>query len=172
MVKTLKCDPKLFDKDLHGKVYTVTGANSGSGLETTKQLARQGATVIGACRRVEAGKKAFEKFESDGSVDIMELDLGSFSSVRSFVKNFKEKYDQLDGLVNNAGIMIPPEGKTEDGFETQFGVNHLGHFLLTQLLLDTLKATAPSRIVNVSSVAHIERRGKGGKIFFDDFNFE
>ncbi len=172
MAKTLKCDPKLFKKDLNDKVYIVTGANSGSGLETTKQLARQGARVIGACRRVEAGKKVFEKLEADGSVDIMELDLGNFSSVRRFVENFKTKYDQLDGLANNAGIMIPPEGRTEDGFETQFGVNHLGHFLLTELLLDTLKATAPSRIVNVSSVAHIERNGKGGKIFFDDFNFE
>ena len=102
----------------------------------------------------------------------MELDLGNFNSVRRFAENFKEKYDRLDGLANNAGIMIPPEGRTEDGFETQFGVNHLGHFLLTELLLDTLKATAPSRIVNVSSVAHVERNEKGGKIFFDDFNFE
>ncbi|MCE7735061.1 MAG: SDR family oxidoreductase [Candidatus Heimdallarchaeota archaeon] len=172
MVKTLKCDPKLFEKDLRGRIYVVTGANSGSGLETTKQLARQGATVIGACRRVDAGKKAFEKFNGDGLVEIMELDLGSFSSVRRFAENFKEKYNQLDGLVNNAGIMIPPEGRTEDGFETQFGVNHLGHFLLTELLLEILRATAPSRIVNVSSVGHIERNGKGGKIFFDDFNFE
>lgn len=172
MVKTIKCNPKLFQKDLSGKVYIVTGANSGSGLETTKQLAKQGATVIGGCRRVEAGHKAFEKFKAKGRVEIMKLDLGSFDSVRDFVDNFKQKYDRLNGLVNNAGIMVPPEGRTEDGFETQFGVNHLGHFLLTELLLDTLKASSPSRIVNVSSVAHIERGGKGGKIFFDDYNFE
>ena len=100
------------------------------------------------------------------------MDLASLASVRRFAEAFIAKYDRLDGLVNNAGIMACPEGKTEDSFETQFGVNHLGHFLLTELLLDTLKASAPSRIVCVSSVAHVGMRGQAGEIDFDDLNFE
>jgi NAD(P)-dependent dehydrogenase (short-subunit alcohol dehydrogenase family) len=102
----------------------------------------------------------------------MELDLASLTSVRRFAEAFIAKHDRLDGLVNNAGVMGPPEGRTEDGFETQFGINHLGHFLLTELLLDTLKASAPSRIVCVSSVAHVGMRGHVGEIDFDDLNFE
>ena len=100
---------------------------------------------MGACRRVEAGKEAFADLENvPGSVEVMELDLASLASVRRFAEAFIAKYDRLDGLVNNAGVMASPEGKTEDGFETQFGTNHLGHFLLTELLLDTLRASAPS----------------------------
>jgi NAD(P)-dependent dehydrogenase (short-subunit alcohol dehydrogenase family) len=98
--------------------------------------------------------------------------LASLASVRRFAEAFTSKYDHLHGLVNNAGIMAPPYGKTEDGFETQFGVNHLGHFLLTELLLDTLKASAPSRIVCVSSVAHQGSKDQMGIIDFDDLNFE
>jgi len=173
MPKTLMCDPKLFEKDLSGRIYIVTGANSGSGFATTKQLADQGARVIGACRRVEAGKEAFADLGNiRGSVEIMELDLASLASVRSFAEAFLAKYDRLDGLVNNAGVMHTPEGRTVDGFETQFGINYLGHFLLTKLLLDTLKASAPSRIVCVSSVAHAGMRGYYGEIDFDDLNFE
>lgn len=173
MPKTLMCDPKLFEKDIGGHVYIVTGANSGSGFATSEQLARQGAQVVGACRRVEAGKEAFAELENvRGSVEIMELDLASLASVRRFAEAFLAKYDRLDGLVNNAGVMACPEGKTEDGFETQFGVNHLGHFLLTELLLDALKASTPSRIVCVSSVAHVGMRGQVGEIDFDDLNFE
>jgi len=173
MPKTLMCDPKLFEKDLSGRIYIVTGANSGSGFATTKQLAKQGAHVIGACRRVDAGNEAFaDPGEIHGSVEIMELDLASLASVRRFAEAFLSKYDRLDGLVNNAGVMHTPEGRTEDGFETQFGINYLGHFLLTELLLDTLKASAPSRIVCVSSVAHAGMRGVYGKIDFDDLNFE
>jgi NAD(P)-dependent dehydrogenase (short-subunit alcohol dehydrogenase family) len=173
MPKTLMCDPKLFEKDLSGRVYIVTGANSGSGFATTKQLAEQGATVVGACRRIEAGKEAFSDLKNiRGSVEVMELDLASLSSVRSFAEAFLAKYNRLDGLVNNAGVMAIPEGRTEDGFETQFGVNHLGHFLLTELLLDTLKASAPSRIVCVSSVAHAGMRGPAGEIDFDDLHFD
>ncbi len=172
MPKTLICDPKLFKKDLSGQTYIVTGANSGSGFATTEQLAKQGALVIGACRRVDAGKAAFANLDASGSVEIMELDLGSLASVRAFAKAFQAKYDHLDGLVNNAGLMGVPEGKTVDGFETQFGVNHLGHFLLTELLLDTLKASAPARIVNVSSAAHAGMMGTAGEINLDDLNFE
>jgi NAD(P)-dependent dehydrogenase (short-subunit alcohol dehydrogenase family) len=173
MPKTLMCDPELSRKDLSGRVYVVTGANSGSGFATTKQLAEQGAHVIGACRRVNAGKEAFaDLVDIRGSVEIRELDLASLDSVRRFAEAFLAKYDRLDGLVNNAGIMACPEGKTEDGFETQFGVNYLGHFLLTELLLDMLKASAPSRIVCVSSVAHVGRRGQMGEIDLDDLFFE
>jgi len=172
MPKTLMCDPKLFKKDLSGRVYIVTGANSGSGFATAKQLAEQGAAVVGACRRVNAGKEAFADVGNlKGSVDIMELDLASLSSVRRFVEAFLAKYNRLDGLVNNAGIAFV-QSKTEDGFDMQFGVNHLGHFLLTELLLDTLKASAPSRIVNVSSVAHAGMQGVYGEIDFDDMHFD
>lgn len=169
MPKTLMCDPKLLEKDLSGRIYIVTGANSGSGFGTTKQLAEQGALVIGACRRVDAGKEAFADLKNiSGSVEIMELDLASLASVRHFAKAFLAKYDRLDGLVNNAGVMYAPKGKTNDGFETQFGTNHLGHFLLTELLLDILKASAPSRIVCVSSVAHARML----ELDFDDLNFD
>ncbi|HKJ26962.1 MAG TPA: SDR family oxidoreductase [Anaerolineales bacterium] len=173
MPKTLMCDPKNFEKDLSGQVYIVTGANSGSGFATTQQLAEQGAVVVGACRRVKAGEEAFAGLtDLRGTVDIMELDLASLASVRQFAGAFLDKYNRLDGLVNNAGVMFSPEGKTEDGFETQFGINYLGHFLLTELLLDTLKASAPSRIVGVSSVAHAGMNGIYGEIDFDDPNFD
>jgi NAD(P)-dependent dehydrogenase (short-subunit alcohol dehydrogenase family) len=172
MPKTLMCDPKLFEKDLSERTYIVTGANSGSGFATAKQLAEQGAHVIGACRRVNAGKEAFANLDAHGSVEIMELDLASLASVRKFVEAFLTKYDQLHGLVNNAGVMAVPEGKTVDGFETQFGINHLGHFLLTELLLDTLKASVPARIINVSSAAHAGMMGVTAEIDFDDLNYE
>jgi len=173
MPKTLMCDPMLFKKDLSGRIYIVTGANSGSGFATSKQLAEQGAHVIGACRRVDAGKDAFVDLgDIRGSAEIMELDLASLASVRRFAEAFLAKYDRLDGLVNNAGVMYSPKGRTEDGFETQFGINYLGHFLLTELLLDTLKASAPSRIVCVSSVAHAGMGGIYGEIDFDDLNFD
>ena len=173
MPETLMCDPKLFEKDLSGRIYIVTGANSGTGFATSKQLAEQGATVIGACRRVDAGKAVFAKETGlRGTVEIMELDLASLESVRQFAENFLAKHDRLDGLINNAGVMATPEGKTKDGFETQFGINYIGHFLLTELLLDTLKASAPSRIVCLSSVAHAGMRGIYGEIDFEDPNFE
>jgi len=173
MPKTLMCAPKLFEKDLSGRIYIVTGANSGAGFATSKQLAEQGARVVGACRRVEAGKEAFADLEViPGSVEIMELDLASLASVRRFAETFLAKYDRLDGLVNNAGVMHTPEGRTEDGFETQFGINYLGHFLLTELLLEPLKASAPARVVCVSSVAHAGMRGVYGEIDFEDLNFD
>jgi NAD(P)-dependent dehydrogenase (short-subunit alcohol dehydrogenase family) len=122
---------------------------------------------------VDAGREAFSDLGNiRGSVEIMELDLASLASVRRFAEAFLAQYDRLDGLVNNAGVMYPPKGRTEDGFETQFGINYLGHFLLTELLLDTLKASAPSRIVGVSSVAHAGMRGIYGEIDFDDLNFD
>lgn len=173
MPRTLRCDPALLQKDLSGRVYVVTGANSGSGLATVEQLVRQGARAIAACRRVAAGDEATRHLAGErGAVEVMELDLGSLASVRRFGAEFKAKHDRLDGLVNNAGVMNTPEGRTEDGFETQFGVNHLGHFLLTELLLDILKASAPSRVVCVSSVAHVGRSGRPAEIDLEDPNFE
>lgn len=173
MPKTLMCDPVLFEKDLSDRVYIVTGANSGAGFATSKQLVNQGAHVVGGCRRVDAGEEAFAEFSgARGSAEVMELDLASLASVRRFAESFNAKHNRLDGLINNAGVMACPEGTTEDGFETQFGVNHLGHFLLTELLLDTLKASAPSRIVNVSSVMHVGSRKQVGEILLDDLNFE
>jgi len=174
MPKTLMCDPKLFKKDLSGKTYIVTGANSGSGFATTEQLAKQGAHVIAACRRVSVANEAFAELKNlRGSIEVMQLDLASLDSVRNFADAFLAKYDRIDGLVNNAGLAFGQEGqKTEDGFDLQFGVNHLGHFLLTELLLETLKSSAPSRIVNVSSVAHAGMQGIYGEIDFDDLNFD
>jgi NAD(P)-dependent dehydrogenase (short-subunit alcohol dehydrogenase family) len=173
MPKTLMCEPSLLQQDLSGRTYIVTGANSGAGLATAEQLARQGAHVVGACRRVDAGEEAFAEFGAvTGTTEVMKLDLGSLASVRSFAEAFTAKFDRLDGLVNNAGIMAPPRGTTEDGFERQFGVNHLGHVLLTELVLDLLKASAPSRIVYVSSVVHVGRRAWIAEIHLDDLNWE
>jgi NAD(P)-dependent dehydrogenase (short-subunit alcohol dehydrogenase family) len=166
------CDPELFEKDLDGRVFIVTGANSGAGLATSAQLVRQGAHVVGGCRRIDAGEQAFAELAgARGSTEVLQLDLASLASARGFAEEFLARHDRLDGLVNNAGIMACPEGRTEDGFETQIGVNHLGHFLLTELLLDTLKASAPSRIVCVSSVAHVGTRRQVGEIDLDDLNF-
>lgn len=173
MYATLRCDPKLFERDLNGRTYIVTGANSGSGLATTEQLARQGADVVAACRRVAVGEDATRHLTSAlGSVKVKELDLNSLSSVRRFVSEFKAEHEELHGLVNNAGVMNTPKGRTEDGIETQLGVNYLGHFLLTELLLDTLKTSAPSRVVCVSSVAHAGIRGKPATVDLDDLHFE
>ena len=172
MPTTLRCDPKLFLKDLVGRTYVVTGANSGAGLATVEQLVRQGAHVIAACRRIAAGAEATKHLAGErGSVEVMELDLGSLDSVRKFVEAFHAKHDRLHGLVNNAGVMSTPQGTTNEGFETQVGVNYLGHFLLTELMLDTLKASAPSRVVCVSSVAHVGLGKQVGELRLDDLDF-
>jgi NAD(P)-dependent dehydrogenase (short-subunit alcohol dehydrogenase family) len=175
MPKIHTCPESLLDLDLSGKVFVVTGGNSGIGLVTVTQLAKQGARVILACRRVPEGERAREQLVASGvrgSVDVMELDLASLDSVRSFAKRFLEKQDSLHGLVNNAGVMNPPQGKTRDGFELQFGTNHLGHYLLTELLLPALKKGAPSRIVNLSSCFHDKAFGREGRIDFEDLHFE
>ena len=150
----------------------VTGANSGIGYETAKALAEKGATVVMACRNRDKARTAVENIQCDipgAQLPIMRLDLADLESVRDFAQQFENKYDRLDLLINNAGVMIPPYTQTEDGFELQFGANHLGHFALTGLLLDTLLATPGSRIVNVSSMAH--SRGSG-TIEFDNLNAE
>ncbi|XP_054861634.1 dehydrogenase/reductase SDR family member 13-like isoform X4 [Amphiprion ocellaris] len=148
---------------LHGKTAVVTGANTGIGKTTAMDLARRGAKVILACRdrrRAEAAVQEIIQETGNQQVIFMQLDLASLQSVRSFADNFLKSESRLDLLINNAGLIS--DGKTEDGFGMIFGVNHLGHFLLTVLLLDRLKASGPSRVVNVSSGAH-----KQGKV---DFN--
>lgn len=172
-MRNLVCDPTLFEKDLAGTVTIVTGANSGTGLATVKQLVQQGAHVVAACRRVTAGERAVAPLSGTrGSVEVMELDLGNLASVRSFTAAFLGTHDRLDALVNNAGVMNTPQGQTADGFETQFGVNHLGHFLLTELLIETLRKSAPSRIVNVASAAHAGMSGKPGELHLDDLDWQ
>jgi NAD(P)-dependent dehydrogenase (short-subunit alcohol dehydrogenase family) len=156
--------------DQNGRVAVVTGASSGIGYETARVLAEKNAKVIIAVRNLDKGKKAAEKIKTrheKADLVIMELDLADLKSVKQFAEAFKKEYEQLDLLINNAGVMIPPYSKTTDGFELQFGTNHLGHFALTGLLLDLLKKTAGSRIVNVSSMAHTQ-----GNINFDDLNWE
>ncbi|MBZ0294851.1 MAG: SDR family NAD(P)-dependent oxidoreductase [Anaerolineae bacterium] len=156
--------------DQTGSVAIVTGANSGIGWDTARALAQKGATVIMACRSMKKADMAADKIRTlnpSGSVTIMALDLGDLDSVRSFAAAFRAQYDRLDLLINNAGVMIPPYGKTVQGFEQQFGVNHLGHFALTGLLLDMLNATPGARVVTVSSGAH-----QFGVINFEDLNWE
>ena len=156
--------------DMSGKVAIVTGANSGIGYESARALAEKGADVVMACRNLEKAHKAAEEIRSEnprGSVEVMQLDLADLDSVRRFAEAFKAEHDRLDLLINNAGIMMVPYGKTAQGFEKHFGVNHLGHFALTGLLFDLLKETPGSRVVMVSSVYH-----RMGKIDFDYKNCE
>ncbi|MFZ5477713.1 MAG: SDR family oxidoreductase [Myxococcota bacterium] len=138
---------------MHGKVCIVTGANTGIGLATAKALAGMGAHVVLACRDRAKGEAA-----AAGVGELMLLDLASLRSVRAFAEDFRARFDRLDVLVNNAGLLAPARTVTEDGHELTFQVNHLGPFLLTSLLLPMLRASAPSRIVNVSSRAHVGRK--------------
>lgn len=156
--------------DLKGKIVVVTGANVGLGFESTRIFAQKNATVIMACRSMEKANEAKFQIEDEfpnADLVTMRLDLGSLKSIKSFTEIFKKNYKRLDILLNNAGIMTVPYGKTEDGFELQNGVNHLGHFALTAQLFDILKNTPNSRIVNVSSLAH-----RQGKMDFDNYLFE
>lgn len=153
-----------------GQVAIVTGGNKGIGLETVRGLCSADVTVIMACRDAGAAREAIKQLKEEqpqANVEFMELDLGSLGSIQKFVNEFKKKGIPLHILVNNAGIMFPPYGTTEDGFERQFGVNHLGPFALTNLLLDELiksgSAQRRSRIVTLSSEAHVP-----GTINFED----
>ena len=150
-----------------GRTIMVTGANAGLGFETAKVLAGKGARVLLGCRSKGRAEEAMDKIiveHPDADLTFVELDQASLASVRKAAKKV-EKEKRLDVLVNNAGIMGPPYELTEDGFESQFGVNHLGTFALTGLLLPKLQETKKSRVVITSSLAH-----KGGKIHFDDIN--
>ena len=138
--------------NLAGKVIVVTGANSGIGWEATKVFAEKGAHVVLASRSIAKAEAA--QRDLSGSSEGARLDLASLASVRAFADGFKAKHDKLDILVNNAGVMAIPYRKTEDGFEMQFGTNHLGHFALTGLLMAPLLAADKSRVVSVSSSAH------------------
>ena len=141
--------------DLDGRTIVVTGANSGIGLEATRQFVENGAHVVMACRSVERGERAAAEVDGRGSTEVLELDLASLDSVRAFVETFEAAHEELHVLVNNAGVMFVPFSHTEENFETQFGVNHLGHFALTGLLLDRLvSTTGDRRVVTVSSGYH------------------
>jgi len=156
--------------NLSGKVIIVTGANSGIGFEAAKEFARKGAQVILACRNMQKAETALAELQSDvpnAQAEIMQLDLASQESIHAFADAFLAKYDQLDVLVNNAGIMQVPYGTTEDGVERQLGTNHLGHFALTGLLINTIRATPNARVVNISSIAH-----RAASINFDNLMYE
>ncbi|MEH6344365.1 MAG: oxidoreductase [Bermanella sp.] len=156
--------------DQKGRVVIVTGSSSGLGFETARVLANKNATVIVAVRNEEKGNRAVEKIKTEcphADIQVMLVDLADLASIHKFAKKFNKKFNQLDLLINNAGVMTPPYSKTKDEFELQFGTNHLGHFALTGLLIDLIKKTANSRIVNVSSMAH-----KIGKLNFEDLNWK
>ncbi|XP_060938611.1 retinol dehydrogenase 12 isoform X1 [Limanda limanda] len=142
---------------LDGKTALITGANTGIGRETARDLVMRGARVIMACRDVEKGEEAAASIRAacpDGDVEVRELDLADTCSIRAFAQEFLREVNRLHILINNAGVMMCPYTKTIDGFEMHIGVNHLGHFLLTSLLIGLLKRSAPARIIVVSSLAH------------------
>jgi NAD(P)-dependent dehydrogenase (short-subunit alcohol dehydrogenase family) len=156
--------------NLTGKTAIVTGANSGIGYEMARALARKEARVILACRNKDKGGAAVRQIDQEypkAKAELMQLDLSDLASVRRFSDEFTAHYDRLDILINNAGIMAIPFGKTADGFELQFGTNHLGHFALTGLVLDLIIRTPRARVITVSSGGH-----RFGEIDFDNLNGE
>lgn len=154
----------LDNVDLEGTTAVVTGGTTGLGLETARALAAAGATVVLSARDRAKGEAASAKVGGDASFEL--LDLGSLASVRAFAEAVLAKHDKIELLINNAGVMFTPFERTADGFELQFGTNHLGHFLLTNLLLPAVLAEAPSRIVNLSSGGH-----GSSDIHWDDPNY-
>ncbi|GHJ40226.1 oxidoreductase [Streptomyces sp. TS71-3] len=156
--------------DQRGRTAVITGANTGIGFETAKALALRGATVALAVRDVEKGKRAAEEIRAAGptaEIRVQHLDLGSLASVRAAAEELRSTHSQIDLLINNAGVMYTPHRTTADGFELQFGTNHLGHFALTGLLRDLLPPTTASRVVTVSSAGH----RMGGPIDLDDLDW-
>ena len=156
--------------DLNEKVIIITGGNSGIGFESAKEFARKGARAVLACRSMDKAQTALNLILEeipDAKAEVMQLDLMSLKSIRKFAEEFKTKYKRLDVLLNNAGIMMVPYGKTEDGFERQLGTNHLGHFALTGLLIDLILKTPNARIANVSSTGH-----NFGEMDFENLMFE
>ncbi|MEU8165408.1 SDR family NAD(P)-dependent oxidoreductase [Micromonospora sp. NPDC049004] len=149
-----------------GRVAVVTGANTGLGFETARLLAERGASVVLAVRDTEKGRRAAARI--NGDVSVQELDLTSLESVRAAAADLRATHPRIDLLINNAGVMYTPKQTTRDGFEMQFGTNHLGHFALTGLLLDVLLPVPGSRVVTVSSVGHRIRAAIG----FDDLQWE
>jgi NAD(P)-dependent dehydrogenase (short-subunit alcohol dehydrogenase family) len=158
--------------DQTGRTVVITGANTGLGYETAAALAAKGAHVVLAVRNLDKGKEAARRVEQTtpgASVAVQELDLSSLESVRAAADELNSRYDAIDLLINNAGVMMTPKSTTKDGFELQFGTNHLGHFALTGLLLDRVLAAKGSRVVTVSSQGH--RFARDG-IRFDDLQWE
>jgi NAD(P)-dependent dehydrogenase (short-subunit alcohol dehydrogenase family) len=156
---------------MEGKICMVTGANAGIGKETALALARMGAEVVMVCRNQERGEAArseISRLSDNERVRLMQADFSSQQSIRDLAAAFRKQYDRLDVLVNNAGAIYTERSLTVDGLECTFATNHLGYFLLTNLLLDVLKASAPARIVNVASEAH----KRGGGLRFDDLQCE
>jgi len=155
---------------MHGKTVLITGGNSGIGAAAAEALAERGARLLLACRDLGKAERVREQIATrsrNHAVHVLPLDLGSFASVRALAASLNERFERLDVLVNNAGIFPARKILTEDGFEAQFGVNHLGHFLLTHLLLDLLKASAPARVITVTSRLH-----RFGSIDFASFRGE
>jgi NAD(P)-dependent dehydrogenase (short-subunit alcohol dehydrogenase family) len=155
--------------DQTGRVAVITGANTGLGYETASALAERGAHVVLAVRNLDKGKNAatlIGRRNPGRSVALQELDLTSLESIRAAAAQLRADHDSIDLLINNAGVMFTPESTTKDGFELQFGTNHLGHFALTGLLLDRLLGVPGSRVVAVSSTAH-----RTGRIRFDDLQW-
>ncbi len=156
--------------DQNGRLAVVTGANSGLGLVTARELARKGAYVVLACRNQAKGEKARRAIEMrapTAKVVVAELDLASLDSVRAFAEWLRSEHDGVDLLINNAGVMATPHRRTADGFELQFGTNHLGHFALTGLVIDMLEGREDARVVTLSSDTH-----RIGKIAFDNLSGE
>jgi NAD(P)-dependent dehydrogenase (short-subunit alcohol dehydrogenase family) len=156
--------------NLVGKVVVITGGNSGIGFEAARALLKKGAEVVLGSRDHQKAQNALVALQKEipqGKLAFIPLDLASLESVRLFADQYKKEYDRLDLLLNNAGIMMVPYGQTEDGFESQLGINHLGHFALTGLLIDLLLETPNSRVVNISSNAHY-----GGEMDFSDLLYE
>lgn len=155
---------------MSSKVAVITGANSGIGKETAKALAKQGVIVVMGCRDAERAESARQEIMSESgssNVVVIPLDLASLQSVRNFAAQFQQQHKHLDLLINNAGLFPFKKQMTEDGFETQFGVNHLGHFLLTHLLMPQLQNAERARVINVASMIH-----HLGKVDFDSFRGE
>lgn len=156
--------------DLRGRTVVVTGANSGIGLESTRNLHRAGATVVMACRNMDKARVAADTIRGEGGrgdLDVRELDLADLGSVRNFARSLAEEGRTIDVLMNNAGVMALDRSRTVDGFESQFGTNHLGHFALTGLLLPIIGGQDGGRIVTVSSIAH-----RPGRVRLDDPHYE
>lgn len=155
-----------------GRLGVVTGANTGLGYETALYFAQKGMKVVMACRNAEKAKDAMTRITEEvpgAELEFIQLDLSSLDSVRRFAASFRERYDRLDLLINNAGIMWTPYEKSEDGFEGQMAANYFGHFLLTALLLDLMPDSPDSRVVTLSSIAHQQFLKR---IRFEDINWE
>tara|TARA_B100001115_G_C15815586_1_gene404856 strand:+ start:493 stop:1380 length:888 start_codon:yes stop_codon:yes gene_type:complete len=157
-------------KDQSGKLFVITGANTGLGYEMALELAKKSAYVVMTGRnenKLQEAKAEILKRVPGATLELGLMDLSDISSIKNFAKVFKSKHEKLDVLINNAGIMFPPPGRTKDGFELEFGVNYIGHYVLTALLFPLLKKTAKSRIVSMSSIAHLN-----GRVDFENLKLE